>query len=91
MTTVLENIERRHRGIAETVDKDGFILALQKVEGEKPANKKLNVARPRDVVEVIIQVWSEREKEKSWDQKWAKVFDDKDGAPTDLGSWKAKI
>lgn len=85
MTAVLDDVEGRHGGVAESVDEDGLIFTLQEVEGEKAAEEDLQVRRFRDgLVEVEVEVRSEGKEEQGRDEHGSEIFDDEDGAPADL-------
>jgi hypothetical protein len=67
VATIFDDVAGRHCGIAKTVDEKGFIFTLDKVGCEKRANEQLKVAGIGDGVEIEIDVWSKRVKDKSRD------------------------
>lgn len=81
MAGILENVESRHRGVAEAVDEQRFELALEEVEGEEDAGEGLQVGGLGRRVGVDVGAG---EVEERVDEEGAEVFDDEDGSPGDL-------
>lgn len=87
MAAVFDDVAGGHGGIAEPVDEDGFVFAFNEVDREQGADQELEEGWFGEwLVEVEVDIWSEREEDEGWDEEWPKVFDDVDGAPSELGA-----
>lgn len=84
MGAVLDDVVGRHGGIAETVDVDGLELALQEMHGQELADEKLKAGSFGQLVEVVVDQWSQRVEEQDGDEQRPEVLDDKHSAPADL-------
>ena len=85
---VLKDVASGHGGIAESVHEEGLILALEEVQGQEEADEELHVGWLRErLFKVEVHEVTEGEEEESWNQEGAKVFDNEDGAPCDLGTY----
>ena len=87
MAAVLDDVACGHGGIAETVDEDGFVFALDEVAGQEGADQELELRWVGEwLVEVKVDIWAEGEEEQSRDEERSEVFDNVDGAPSKLGA-----
>lgn len=75
MSRVLEKIAKRHRGMAEAMHKESFILAFEEVEGD--ANVAEVLSEGEDLMLVDDSV-------KLVDEEGPDVLDEEDGLPANL-------
>lgn len=62
---ILEDVARRHRSIAETVDEDGFELAFQEMDGQQAADEQLDVGGlGKGFIKIVVDERPEGEEEK---------------------------
>lgn len=76
MSAILEDIEERHGGGGEAVNKQGLELALEKVQSDQGHGKRLERGGRS---QAGVEQWM--------DDDGTKVLDQKDRAPWDLRSW----
>lgn len=87
MGRILEDVGVGHGREGEAVDEDGFQLALEEVQCDHPEGEGLKgggaLVEGRELVDVGAKVVEDRV-----DEKGSEVFDDEDGAPCDLRTWR---
>lgn len=92
VSAVLEDVAGRHGCVAEAVDEDGLILALEEVNGQESTDEELGVGGVGEgLIVVEVKQRAEGEEEESWDEEGTQVFDDEDGAPCDLRTYRYQL
>lgn len=92
VSAVLEDVAGRHGCVAEAVNEDGLILALEEVDSQEGTNEELGVGGVGEgLIVVEVKQRAEGEEEESWDEERSQVFDDEDGAPRDLRTCGYKL